>query len=310
MVVIATAALSFSQSVRDVAILRSIGGFAFAFFWPTSEALVIDLAPAENRVREMGIYSISWGLGFLIGPILGGLIVEVYGFMRLFAISAVLITLAFFMTVWRFVPRYSRRELHRAETDLSSTLSIMRRLMPWYMVTLCYGIISGVVMSIFPGYANSVGISPALIGVIFSTFTAARIFVFAVLRWLLNFGEVRLLLAVSAILGVGVLSLAVSPSFEAFLLIMTVIGCCFATIFPLIISMVSRHFPVQKLGAATGSYETVFGFGSAVGPILAGSVAHFMNVRWAFASLSLLSAAMFMFVTAGKTKTPLDADKR
>ena len=106
----------------------------------------------------------------------------------------------------------------------------------------------------------------------------------------------------------NILSLAVSPSFEAFLLIMTVIGCCFAAIFPLVISMVSRHFPVQKLGAATASYETVFGFGSAVGPILAGSVAHFMSARWAFALLSLLSAAMFMFVTMGKTRTPLEAD--
>lgn len=303
-ILLATMALTLSHSVRDIVILRSLGGFAFAFFWPTSEILVIDLAPKENLVKEMGVYSVSWGLGFLIGPILGGLIVQAYGFIWLFVISAVLIALAFLLAVLWVVPEHTRREVRRAVTDFSGSLSIMRRLMPWYMVTLCYGIISGVVMSIFPGYANSVGVDLALIGLLFSAFTTARIFVFAILGRLLNFGEVRLLLAVSGILGMGVLSLAAFPSFEGFLLIMVVIGCCFATIFPLVISLISSHFPVEKVGAAAGSYETVFGFGSAVGPILAGLVAHLANVRWAFALLSLFSALMFLFVTVGKSHQP------
>jgi MFS family permease len=62
-ITLATLALPLSRTVQDVALIRSATGVAFAFFWPISEVLVIDLAPKERRVREMGLYSVSWGQG-------------------------------------------------------------------------------------------------------------------------------------------------------------------------------------------------------------------------------------------------------
>jgi MFS family permease len=67
------------------------------------------------------------------------------------------------------------------------------------------------------------------------------------------------------------------------------------------INLISLHFPSGKLGIAVGSYETVFGLGSAMGPVLAGSLALFASVRWAFVLFSLFGAVMFLFVTKGKS---------
>lgn len=39
---------------------------------PTSTALTANLAPPTMRGRYMGIYSLTWGIGFGIGPVIGG----------------------------------------------------------------------------------------------------------------------------------------------------------------------------------------------------------------------------------------------
>jgi hypothetical protein len=58
----------------------------------------------------------------------------------LFAISAILIAFSLLFTVLWIVPYRSVRIIE-AGTDLSSTLPIMKRLLPWYVIALCYGMI-------------------------------------------------------------------------------------------------------------------------------------------------------------------------
>ena len=301
LIALVTITLTRARSVADIVILRSAAGLAFAFFWPTSEVLVADLASEENRLKEMGVYSVFWSSGFLIGPILGGLILQAYSYTWLFVTSFVLITSALVTAVAWVVPRHTRRNRHNPTADFSGSLSIMKSLTSWYMVILCYGIIASVVTSIVPGYANLVGIDPALIGILFSAYSLARIFVYAMVGRLQYFGEKKVLLTVSAVFGVGILCIGIFPGFDGFLLGLVLIGCCSATMFPLMINLVSRHFPSEKLGIAVGSYEAVYGLGSAMGPILAGSLALLAGVRWAFVLFSLFGAVMFLFVTIGKS---------
>ncbi|MGD0176051.1 MAG: MFS transporter [Candidatus Bathyarchaeia archaeon] len=301
LIALVTITLTLVRSVADIVILRSSAGLAFAFFWPTSEVLVADLASEENRLKEMGVYSVFWCSGFLIGPMLGGLILQAYSYTWLFLTSFVLITCALVMAVAWVVPRHTRRNRHNPIADFTGSFSIMKSLTSWYMVILCYGIITSVLTSIFPGYANLVGIDPALIGILFSAYSLARIFIYAVVGRLQYFGETRVLLAVSAVFGAGILCIGILPGFDGFLLGLVLMGCCSGAMFPLMINLISRHFPAEKLGVAVGSYEAVFGLGSVMGPILAGSLASFGSARWAFVLFSLFGAVMFLFVTIGKS---------
>lgn len=41
---------------------------------PTSTALTANLAPPDMRGRYMGVYSLTWGVGFGLGPVVGGLL--------------------------------------------------------------------------------------------------------------------------------------------------------------------------------------------------------------------------------------------
>jgi MFS family permease len=41
---------------------------------PTATALTASLAPAEMRGRYMGVYNLTWGVSYGLGPVMGGLL--------------------------------------------------------------------------------------------------------------------------------------------------------------------------------------------------------------------------------------------
>jgi MFS family permease len=296
---VTTIALVFSRSVGDIILIRSLGGLGFAFFWPSGEILVLENAPREKRVREMGLFSVSWGSAFLIGPLLGGIIIQNFGFFILFVFSSLLIMLAFVQTFFQTKAIDRKRELTLVHSP--QRFSVIRRLYPWYIMTICYGLIFNIVATIFPGYASSIGVNLVQIGLIFTLFGIARVTVFATSDHYLHFGEKKALLVVSLLISGCCLLIGIYPSFNAFLFIIALLGGSFGVIFPLTIGLISRHFPDEQNGAAVGSYESAYGIGAAIGPTLAGSVAALSDVRFSFVTASLFAILMMIIAAFGRT---------
>jgi MFS family permease len=296
---LAAITLTLSGSVRDIVILRLLGGFGFGFFWPTAEVLVTDLAPSEKRVREMGRYSVAWASGFLIGPSIGGLIVERFGYIFLFEVAGIAIACSVVPALLRIVPRY--RGKPTTPSSFSGTISTILQLLPWYLMSLSYGVVFSVISAVFPGYANYVGVEPFLIGVLFTAFGISRVVIFATAERYLRFGEKKALLIASGFVVLAALIIAIFPNFAAFLVAFVMIGGGFGVIFPLTISLISRHFPDQKLGVAIGSYEAIFGVGFTVGPLMAGIVATAASISFAFQVTSLFGVLMILFALSGRT---------
>jgi MFS family permease len=304
---VATIVLVLVRTVGDIVVLRLLSGLGYAFFWPTAEILVTDIAPVEKRVREMGAYSVAWGSGFLIGPLIGGFIIQSLGFMPLFLIATGLIAVAFVFSLIWLVPNYKRTAVSSQGT--SGSLFTIRRLLPWYLMLLCYGIAFSVVNAIYSGYANSLGVNAALIGLTFTGFGIARIFVFATSERYLLFGENRTLIIASVMISVGLIAIAQIHDFVGFLGAMVLLGGSFALIFPLSISLVSRHFTYDKLGAAVGSYETVFGIGAVIGPVLAGMIASLASVQTSFLTMAMFGVLMVGFTLAGRAHSSTGTDR-
>ena len=294
----ATICLVPAKSVGDVVLIRLIGGVGYGLFWPTSEVLVTDLTSANTRVREMGVYGVAWASGFLIGPTIGGAIIQNLGFTVLFLVATALVSLALLPSFFWLIPEY--RQSTSAVEGFSGNLSTIHRLLPWYVMTSCYGTIFGVTVAILPGYANSINIVPAMIGSLFTAFGISRILSFSMSERYLRFGEKKALSIVSAVLVVSLGVLAGFPSYLGFLVSMIMIGGCFGVIFPITISLISRHFPQERLGAAVGSYEAMFAVGFTVGPLLGGAIAA-VNVSLAFFTTSFFAIAMLILVRIGHT---------
>jgi MFS family permease len=299
----ATFSLTFCRSVSDVIMIRSFAGLGLAFFWPTTETLVLDLTRREERVREMGRYSISWGSAFLIGPFLGGIIVQNFGFFTLFMISCAL-SFSSLAVILLISPKQSLMERNEATTKVKEQFRIAKKLLPWYGLLVCYGLIFSVVSSIFPGYANSIGVSAVLVGVLFTAFNLARVATNATSGHYLHIGERKALGLASFLLVVACILIVLFPTFSVFLVAIPLMGGCFALLFPVSIGLISRHFSESQLGAAVGFYESTYGIGAVIGPILAGTLATILDVRLGFVSAAF--AGVLMMIISARAKTYKD----
>jgi MFS family permease len=263
--------------------------------------MVLDLSQKEERVKEMGRYSMSWGSAFLIGPFIGGLIIQSFGFFALFVISCVLSLGSLMGAIGVISPRQSPQERNAARENLKTQLEVVKRLLPWYGLLVCYGLIFSVVTTILPGYANSIGINAVLVGVMFTAFGVARVVTYARSERCLHFGERRALGLASFLLASGCVLIVLFPSFPVFLVAILLMGGCVAVVFPLSIGLISRHFSESDLGGAVGSYESTYGAGCVVGPLLAGFLATIVDVRLSF--LSAAAAGVIMMVIAARANT-------
>jgi len=297
-----TYSLVFSRSVYDVVINRAVSGLGLAFFWPITEILVLDLASKEDRVKEMGRYSIAWGSAFLIGPFVGGILIHIAGFFALFVISSALSFCSLAGVIFLISPKQNlERSNDLSMPKLIDQFHVVIQLFPWFCLLICYGLIFSIVTSIFPGYANLIGVNTVLIGVLFTAFGMARVATYASSERWFHFGERKALGLASILLTVGSVIIILLPTLPAFLIAIPLMGGCFAIIFPLSIGLISRHFSEAQRGAAVGLYESTYGVGAAVGPILAGMLATVLDVRISF--LSAAVAGILMMIIAAKAKT-------
>jgi len=73
-----------------------VGSFAFA---PAALATLGDFAPKSGRGTTMGIYSVVISMGTIIGPLLGGYLLDRYGLESLFYAGFVIITVAMALAI-------------------------------------------------------------------------------------------------------------------------------------------------------------------------------------------------------------------
>jgi EmrB/QacA subfamily drug resistance transporter len=91
---------------------RAIQGFGGAGIFPVAVKVIGDVFPPEKRGPALGLLGAVFGLAFLIGPILGGLLLD-YGWQWLFLIN-IPIAVALILGAWRLLPQGSIGEEHKA----------------------------------------------------------------------------------------------------------------------------------------------------------------------------------------------------
>lgn len=61
-------------------LIHVLEGFAWAAIGTVAPAYIADLSRKDERGKSMGVYNTVWSLGWVIGPILGGFLAELFGF--------------------------------------------------------------------------------------------------------------------------------------------------------------------------------------------------------------------------------------
>jgi MFS family permease len=75
--------LSTVQSLLEIMLYRALTGVAQALFWPSCEVLISINSSMDMRVKNISVFIAAWILGFMIGPIIGKLVLNVFDYITL-----------------------------------------------------------------------------------------------------------------------------------------------------------------------------------------------------------------------------------
>ncbi|MBC7127311.1 MAG: MFS transporter [Candidatus Methanosuratincola petrocarbonis] len=110
--------LFISSDIYQIMLGRLLEGAGVALFVPSSMASAVDQAPDGKVGETLGWRSLMIGLGFTVGPALGGFLAEAFGYTTTFGITSILILLLLPLVLYR-EPRREKGSLSLSIKGLS-----------------------------------------------------------------------------------------------------------------------------------------------------------------------------------------------
>ncbi|HEY7506697.1 MAG TPA: MFS transporter [Nitrososphaera sp.] len=263
--------LSTAQSVPEVMLFRTLAGVAHALFWPSAEVLISTNSNTETRIKGIATFTAAWVMGFMIGPLIGKLVLDAFDYRMLFQFSAIAVAAGL---VPAFLLRRHGRPVDQPETRMQqgSLLQVAREMSSYPTLTtvlLYYAVTFGVVLAVYPAYMREASLSNQDIEILFFVFGFARFATLYFVQKISRFSTLALALAVAST-AVGMLISFASTSFLSFAIALAMIGLATSIFYPVTFNLVTRNTPPGKVGQKLGVYETLFGAGWTAGPIAVG----------------------------------------
>lgn len=97
----------FAQNLGGLILARAVQGFGSGGIFPVATAVIGDVIARDKRGRMLGLLGATFGLAFLVGPPIGGMILSFAGWRWIFAINIPLSVIVMVLA-WRVLPSKAR----------------------------------------------------------------------------------------------------------------------------------------------------------------------------------------------------------
>ncbi|MEP0203884.1 MAG: MFS transporter [Halioglobus sp.] len=284
---------------------RAFAGIMAGNFGVAS-AMMADVTSPENRARGMGVIGSAFGMGLVLGPVLGGLLAGDSGSFMLPCLVAGMMSLLAVIAAQIFLPeslspqrRQENRNLQRTQRKVS-TLTLLRetgnRLLALQYV-LHNSCVSGFTY-IFPLWvADLLDWTAREVGIVFGIQGA----IMALMQGMLigplvrAFGEIPLLRTSISVFFIGLLIAAFSDT-AVFIVGSALITMTGATMcMPVLNTLTSERTPVASRGRMLGTTASLASWGRVVGPLLGGLNLTLFGYRAAWLTLAVLVFAYLVW---------------
>ena len=272
---IAYALMGFAPSLLWLFIARIVAGIMGASF-STAYAYVADVSPPEKRSQNFGLIGAAFGLGFIIGPAMGGLLGEYHIRLPFFAASALAaINLIFgFFMLRESLPQEKRRkfEFARANAFVAlKRLSGQNRVVLWYAAALLVWMIGHIVYPIvfafyaieaFGWSAFTVGMALALVGV------GAALVQGLLIRYLIpRIGERKAVIIAAFSMSISTIAYVVAGPEQGWIIFLAIpVGAMQGLFQPSLNGLMSKAVSDETQGELQGAVASLQSLGSVIGP--------------------------------------------
>ncbi len=266
-------ALALADSLALVFAARILGGIAGANI-PTAQAYIADVTTPENRAKGMGLIGAAFGMGFIFGPAIGGILSHFGPATPMWAaagLCAANLTAAWFLLPESRKPGPRRPTMGRIEAFRHAFQD--RRLI--LLLALYF-----IVTAAFSGFETTFALfaerrfefTVATIGYLFAFIGATLALVQGVLvgRAVKSVGEAHLIPMAIAVIGIGIGLVPVAWSVPTLLVALGTLAVGMGFNGPALSAMVSKLTHVDAQGGMLGLASSLASLGRVVGPAWGG----------------------------------------
>ena len=270
-----------------------------------AQAYIADVTGPEERARGMGLIGAAFGLGFIIGPALGGLIAGndpatadtvtpawVAAGLSVLALCGVLLLLPESLPA-NLGDRAAGRSRVGAVMDVLSRPILSRLILIFFLVILAF---AGMESTFALWAIGQFGWGPRQVGYVFAYVGVLS----AVLQGGLighlarRFGEERLLLGGLTLIGLGLLVMTLAYNLAALVAAVTALALGMGLTQPSLNSLISRRAGGAEQGEVMGVSQSVASLSRVLGPFAAGFCFAEFGRNAAFLSGAILVAAALL----------------
>lgn len=298
--------MAFAPGITWLFIGRIIAGISGASF-TTATAYIADISTPEKRAQNFGMVGAAFGLGFIIGPVIGGFFGE-YGARIPFIVSAVLTLLNFLyglLVVPESLSKENRRSFEWKRANPAGSLLQLKR----YPAIMA--LVSSLVLVYIAAHAvqsnwtyftmlkfgwteKMVGLSLGFVGILIAAVQGGLIRIIIPKIGQINSIYLGLLLSASGLLLFAFAS--ASWMMYAFL----VPYCLGGIAGPAIQGYISSHVPANEQGELQGALTSLISVTSIIGPLIMNNLFAYFTSAGApvyFPGVAFLAGAAFTFTS-------------
>jgi DHA1 family tetracycline resistance protein-like MFS transporter len=306
--------LAAASSLAWLFIARAFTG-AMAANGGVVHAYVSDITSSSDRAGGMGRLGAAHGLGFIVGPAIGGIFAGPdpldpnlsIPFLIASFLSATAFIVAFFQVIETRVPSGGSEPTHSSRSMFrlfSASVVMPQFALLLLLLTLTPFVFSGVETTFVLWSERNFGWGPWQNGWIYAAMGAAAV----VTQWFLvapltrAFGERRLIRVGAFLVCFGCLLLPLTSGYAdlSLVFVLIVMGVSFNN--PSLNSLISKYADAEERGSLLGLAMSCSALARITGPAWAGFVFQTFGSNWPFFSGAIVTGLMFLFALRLKNR--------
>jgi len=266
---VAYVALALADTLALIFLARIVGGIAGGNI-PTAQAYIADITTPENRAKGMGLVGAAFGLGFIFGPAIGGILTRFGHATPMWCAAA--LCLANFVAALFLLPESHHGERTKISLGRLDLLHRARRhpglvplLLVFFIVSMAFSGFEAT-FALFASHrygltAETIGFVFAFIGVILATVNGLLVG-----RVVPQLGERRVVPLAIALIAIGLFLVALAQGIPSLLFALGILAFGMGFNNPALTSAISRMSDASEQGGILGLAQSLAALGRIVGP--------------------------------------------